>query len=253
MRKELLFAFAAFFFMSLHAIAGNFAEEHNQRNVLVITTYEKDVTGDKKKDEISLWGKPFEPGSLFYQEVWAEITTSDGKDFRIDYEGGYEPEIQFPDLNHDGVKDLFQSSATGGSGGLYNYSLYTLADSIKKEIGMPPALSIDAHFEDNYQGVITFNDTNESFTVDLSERKEDYDRLGIYQDGRLNEPTEMMVIPYAMFEPVKIKGEKGLGLRGVQEISGAYHADGIGDVYSYWYYEDGKWNLINIKWKETQG
>jgi hypothetical protein len=253
MRKELLFAFAAFFFMSLHAIAGNFAEEHTQRNVLAITTYEEDVTGDKEEDKITLWGRPFEPGSLFYKEIWAEIETSEEGKFRIDYEAGYEPEIQFFDLNHDGVKDLLESSATGGSGGLYNYSLYTLADNIKDEIGMPPALSINAYFENDYKGVITFNDTNESFTVDLGSRKEDYDRLGIYQDGKLNEPTEMMVIPYAMFEPVEIKGKEGLGLRGVQEISGAYHADGVGNVYSYWYYANEAWELVDIEWEEIQG
>ncbi|MGM0844828.1 MAG: hypothetical protein ACQEUT_07610 [Bacillota bacterium] len=250
MRKELLFAFAAFFFMSLHAIAGNFAEEQSQPNVLIITSYEEDVTGDKAEDKIVLWGKPYEPGALYYKETWAEIQTADGKNFRIDYVGGYEPSIQFPDLNHDGVKDLLQSSATGGSGGLNNYSLYTLANDKKKDIGMPPALSIDAHFEKNYRGVITFFDTNESFTVDLSDRKEDYERLGIYHEGKLNEPTEMMVIPYAMFEPVKIKGKDGLGLRGVQRVSGAYQADAIGNVYSYWFYENDQWNLINIKWEE---
>ncbi|RIW38368.1 hypothetical protein D3H55_02180 [Bacillus salacetis] len=249
MRKELLFAFAAFFFMSLHAIAGNFAEEHDRPNIMAIVTYEEDVTGDNKKDKITLWGKPFEPGALFYKEIWAEIT-SEKKEFRIDYEGGYEPQIEFADLNHDGVKDLLESSATGGSGGLYNYSLYTLADYEKKDIGMPPALSMDAHFENDYKGLITFNDTNESFTVDLSGRKEDYDRLGIYQDGKLNEPMEMMVIPYAMFEPVNIRGEKGKGLKGVQRISGAYQADAVGNVYSYWYYENGQWDLKDIQWEE---
>jgi hypothetical protein len=250
MRKELLFAFAAFFFMSLHAIAGNFAEEHDRPNVMAIVTYEEDVTGDKNKDTITLWGKPFEPGALFYKEIWAEIKTSEEKEFRIDYEGGYEPEIEFVDLDHDGVRDLLESSATGGSGGLYNYSLYTLAGSQKKEIAMPPDLSIEAYFENGYKGIITFNDTNESFTVNLSNRKEDYERLGIFQDGKLNEPTEMMVIPYAMFEPVKIKGEEGRGLRGVQRVSGAYQADAVGDVYSYWYYENGKWNLTDIQWEE---
>lgn len=250
MRKELLFAFAAFFFMSLHAIAGNFAEEQDQKNSMVLTIYDKDVTGDQKKDQITLWAEPFEPGALYYKKVWAEIKTAEGKDFRIDYEGGYEPQIQFPDLNHDGVKDLLQSSATGGSGGLYNYSLYTLADNSKKDIGMPPALSIEAHFDNDYKGVITFNDTNESFTVDLSDRKNDYERLGIFQDGKLNEPMEMMVIPYAMFKPVKIKGKEGLGLMGVQRISGAYQADAIGNVFSYWYYENEKWNLTDMKWEK---
>ncbi|MCP3740971.1 hypothetical protein [Rossellomorea sp. BNER] len=251
MRKELLFAFAAFFILSLHALAGNFVQgEDTNNNALVIDTYEKDVTGNGKPDKIVLWGKPF-PDALYYKEVWAEITTDSKKSIRINYEGGYEPKIEFVDLNHDGVKDLLQSSATGGSGGLYNFNLHTLANNTLTDIGLPEPLTIQAHFEDNYKASITFEDTNQSYTVDLSDRKEDYNRLGLYHNGRLNEPTELMIIPYAFFEPIKIEGKDGLGLKANQQISGAYHADGIGIASSYWYYEDGKWVLQKIVWEET--
>ncbi len=254
MRKELLFAFGAFFIMSLHAIAGNFSAEppENQPvNEMTLKVYKKDVTGDGKKDTITLKAIPFSPDALFLKQIWADITTSEGSDIRIDYEGGYEPKIQFDDLNHDGIKDMLYSSATGGSGGLYNMALHTLANNKLVDIGLPEPLTIQAQFEDQYKASITFVDTNQSYTVDLSNRKEEYERLGIYTDGKLNEPMELMVGPYAFFKPAKIFGMPGKGLKGYQQISGAYHADGIGTVTSYWYYEKNKWNLIKIKWKEN--
>ncbi|MFI8687201.1 hypothetical protein [Rossellomorea sp. NPDC077527] len=254
MRKELLFAFGAFFVMSLHAIAGNFSVEppENQPvNEMTVAVYKKDVTGDGKKDTITLKAIPFSPDALFLKQIWADIKTSKGSDIRIDYEGGYEPKIQFVDLNHDGIKDMLYSSATGGSGGLYSMSLHTLADNKLVDIGLPDPLTITAQFEDQYKASITFVDTNQSYTIDLSDRKEDYERLGIYTEGKLNEPMELMVGPYAFFEPDRIFGKSGKGLKGYQQISGAYHADGIGTATSYWYYEDGKWKLIKIKWRES--
>jgi hypothetical protein len=254
MRKELLFAFGAFFIMSLHAIAGNYSTEPMEKqpvNEMTLKVYKKDVTGDGKKDTITLKAIPFSPDALFLKQIWADIKTSKGSDIRIDYEGGYEPKIQFVDLNHDGIKDMLYSAATGGSGGLYNMALDTLADNKLVNIGLPEPLTIQAQFEDQYKASITFVDTNQSYTVDLSDRKEEYERLGIYTDGNLNEPMELMVGPYAFFEPVKILGKRGKGLKGYQQISGAYHADGIGTATSYWYYEKGEWKLIKIKWKEN--
>jgi hypothetical protein len=253
-RKELLFAFSAFFILSLQAIAGNFSEEnHDEKheiNQLTIKSYSRDVTGDGKKDKIELKAIPYSPDALFLKEVWAEITTSNGSEMRIDYEGGYDPQIKYVDLNHDGVKDMLFSSATGGSGGLYSMALHTLADNKLLDLGLPEGITIQAQFQDNYKSTITFNDTSQSYTVDLSDRKEDYERLGLYTDGKLNEPMELIVSPTAFYEPAKIKGKTDKGLKGFQQISGAYKADKIGTATSYWYYENDKWNLIEIKWQE---
>lgn len=249
MKKELLFAFGAFFLMSLHAIAGNSLTDPPQTETMTIKTYKKDVTGDDKRDIIKLNAIPFEPDALFLKQIWATITTSEGSKLRIDYEGGYEPEITFADLNHDGVKDLLYRAATGGSGGLYDNALHTAKGGKVQELDLPSGITIDAHFENQYKGVISFPDTQQSYTVDLSDRKDDYERLGIFTKGILNEPTELMVAPIAFFEPTKIRGKKGKGLKGYQQISGAYRADGVGTATSYWYYEDGKWTLMKIVWK----
>ena len=89
MKKELLFAFGAFFLMSLHAIAGNSLTEPPQTETMTIKTYKKDVTGDGKRDTIKLNAIPYEPDALFLKQIWATISTSEGSKLRIDYEGGY--------------------------------------------------------------------------------------------------------------------------------------------------------------------
>ena len=57
-----------------------------------------------------------------------------------------------------------------------------------------------------------------------------------------------MVDPYSTLKPIIIKEkEDPYGLKAIQQVSGAYHADGIAFVESTWYYENGKWNLIHTK------
>ncbi|RLQ96148.1 hypothetical protein D9X91_07610 [Falsibacillus albus] len=248
MKKELLFAFSAFFLMSLHAIAGAFTGQQEKPVPKIIETYEEDVTGSGEKTTIILKGIPFDNESSYLKTIWADVQLSKNSTTRIDYDPGYDPKIEFIDLNHDGVKDLLESSATGGSGGFHSYRLITLKDGKEKVIPMPPSLQIQGQFEDRYQASIYIPETNQRYKVDLSERKEDYDRLGIYKNGTLNEPYELMISPTSYFKPVKIKGKPGYGLVGYQQVSGAYHADGIGIAESYWYYENGKWQLLHVKW-----
>ncbi|WP_307256038.1 hypothetical protein [Oikeobacillus pervagus] len=250
MKKRMIILFLAglIIFSVNQKIAVNAHE--NKNNVETIATYEEDVTGDGQKEIIELKGKRFEPDSHFYKHVWAEIDGIPPKKVIIEYEGGFEPEIQFVDLNHDGVKDLFYSSATGGSGGFYNYALHTLKDQKLKDIGLPDSLAIESSFEPNFKGKIQIPGMASPIIVDLQDRKQDYLRLGIYlPNGKLNEPTELMVLPIALMKPVKMN--EGNGLEAYQQVSGAYHADGIGTVISKWSYEQGKWQLKETKWEES--
>jgi hypothetical protein len=247
MKKELLLTFAAFFFMSLTALTGVYAGESDKKTVTV-SEDKVDVTGDGKKDLIYVKGIPYEAGVQFLKEIYLKIKASNGKTYKIVLEGGYDPETAYRDLNHDGVKDMLVSIPTGGSGGLSNFNLYTLKDFKSVDLTAPEPLTINGQFEDDYRASILVTETGQSYSFDLSNRKEDYDRIGLYQDGKLNEPTELMVLPYGLLKPVKIKGNL-YGLTGSQRISGAYNADGLAFVESDWFYENGKWNLINTRIK----
>jgi len=243
----------AFLFMSVSTVAIADAGDKAKISKVTIHQYDEDVTGDGKKDLIVLEGIPFETGSLYMKKIWAQITVSEGKKFRIPYEPGYEPEMQFADLNHDGVKDMLGSSNSGGSGGIIQYRLDTLKGGILKNLPMPTGLKLTGKFENALSASLKIENTNETYLIDLRKRKKDYIRLGIYQkDGTLNEPLELMIDPVAVFKQVKIKGKKGYGLTGYQQVSGAYHADKLGNVISTWYLKNGKWELVKAKWQVSQ-
>jgi hypothetical protein len=243
MKKELLFAFASFFFMSLSVITGAYAVGESNKSI-TISQEKVDVTGDRKKDKVSIIGIPFEEGANFLKEIFFKIDASNGKTYKVELEGGYDPQVKYEDLNHDNVKDLFISIPTGGSGGLSNYYLYTLKDFMLTDLTVPDPLVMTTQFDENYQASLVIDETGQKYTFDLKDRKADYDRLGLYENGKLNEPTELMVLPYGTLKPVIVKDHQ-YGLLGVQRISGAYNADGIAFAESTWFYENGKWTLVN--------
>lgn len=256
MKKEFGLALLALFFMSLNAITGAYADENDRKTVTedklqTIVNEEMDVSGDGKPEMIEIKGVRYEKGSSYLKEIFLEITASNGKVYRAELESGFDPILEFIDLNHDGIKDMFINIPTGSSGGISNFFLYTLKDFQLINIGIPDPLMITSEFQDGYKAVLTIDNTGKSYTFDLKERKEEYDRLGLYQKGKLNEPRELMVDPYSSLKPVIIKDES-FGLRGIQQVSGATHADGIAFVESIWFYEKGKWKLIDTKIMERE-
>lgn len=250
MKKEAFYAFIAIFFMSMSVITAASAVQ-NQEKTMMISKDIRDVTGDGKKDILYVMGTPFEEGSMFLKKVWMKVETFDGQTFTIPLEGGYDPKVKYKDLNHDGVSDIFIAIATGGSGGLSNYYLYTLKDNQLTNLTIPPTLTLNGQFQDQYKAVLKIENTGQSYTFDLRSRAKDYERLGLYQNGKLNEPTELMILPYSTLEPVLVRG-KQYGLKGIQRFSGAYNADTIGFVESTWFYENGEWKLVKTAVKTTE-
>ncbi|WP_338469372.1 hypothetical protein R4Z10_11090 [Niallia sp. XMNu-256] len=257
MRKEFGLAFIALFFLSLNAITGAYAVEdkeyknkfNHEKEIQTLIKEEEDISGDGKLDQIEIKGIPYDDGSAYLREIYLVITGSNGKKVKKELDGGYEPTLKRVDLNHDGIDDLLISIPTGGSGGLSNFFIFSFKDFQLTDLGGgPEPLNITSQFLNNYKAVMTIDNTGETFTFDLKNRKKDYNRLGLYTRGMLNEPRELMVDPYSTLKPIVVK-EKGetLGLKAIQQVSGAYHADGIAFVESTWYYENGKWNLIHTK------
>jgi hypothetical protein len=250
MKKEFSLALMAFFFLSLNAITGAYALEE-KGEMLTLLQEEKDISGDGKNDKITIVGIPYEEGISYLKEIYLKITASNGETYKVELKSGFDPTIKFVDLNHDGVEDLFISIPTGGSGGLSHYFLYTLKDFQLTDIGIPDSLTITSQFQNGYKASMTIENTGESYTFDLKSRKKDYNRLGLYHNGKLNEPTELMVDPYSLLKPIILKN-RSYGLKGIQQISGAYHADGIAFVESKWYYGNGKWNIFGTKVMESE-
>lgn len=228
------------------------SKDSNLKPVL-IESFEKDITGDGTNEVIELKGILFSKGSNYYRDIWVDITSKFSEKWRITYEGGYEPKLQFVDLNHDHVNDLFYQSATGGSGGLYNYHLHTLKGSKIQTIPLPKQNYVKGKFENNFKITIHISPASEPIEIDVKNRANEYIRLGIYNEqGKLLKPTPVMVDPIAFFEPVLISKNAGYGLKSYQQISGAYHADQLGTVETLWYYDKDKWIILNSNWVSTK-
>lgn len=223
-----------------------------ESEAVLIEEYTEDVTGDGKTDSIKLYGIPFSSDSEYYKEVYTIITANEKK-WRIEYQGGYDPALQFADLNHDGVNDIFYQSATGGSGGLYNSQLDTLIGGNIVSIPLPTQDDVKGYFADGFNAVIEIFPNKKPIVMNVEQRKEDYIRLGIYNEkGILLKQTDLMIDPIAFFEPVLISDSKGDGLKSYKQISGAYHADQLGVLETLWYYENGKWLILQTDWKESK-
>lgn len=247
MKRELLIAFSAFFFMSFTAFTGVYAGESKEKTV-TISEDKVDITGDGKKDLIYIKGVPFEEGAQYLKHIYLKIRASDGETYKIDLEAGYDPTTIYKDINHDSVKDMLISVPMGGSGGLSNFYLYTLKDFHVTNLTIPEPLAVSSQFKDDYKASISIEETGQSYSFDLSDRKEDYERLGLYQDAQLNEPTELMVLPFGTLKPIKLKKDR-YGLKGSQRINGAYNADEIANLESTWLFENGKWQVISTEVK----
>ncbi|MEW8972213.1 MAG: hypothetical protein AB2411_16405 [Mesobacillus sp.] len=250
MKRELLITFSAFFFMSLNALTGVYAGESKEKTV-TISEDKVDITGDGKKDLVYVKGVPFEEWAQYLKRIYLKIRASDGEIYKIDLEAGYDPTTIYKDLNHDSVKDILISVPTGGSGGLSNFYLYSLKDFQVTGLTVPEPLAVSSRFEDGYKASISIEETGQSYSFDLSDRIEEYERLGLYQDGELNEPTELMVLPFGTLKPIKLKNDTN-GLKGSQRINGAYNADGVANLESTWLYENGKWQVISAEVKAPE-
>lgn len=243
-----------FGFIILSAITGVEAMENGDEEK--IAKYTVDVTGDGKNEQILLKGIAYPDHPSHFEKVIVEVVGDNEKREHIELDGGFHPELLLIDLNHDGIRDLFVSMETGGSGAIKNHYLYTLKDGKLGEHITPDPLVIHSEFLNQYKARITIENHHKTHKFNLKGKADEYEQMGLYMDGKLNEPMELIIGDYDHLEPIRVKGKK-VGLKGNQVISGAAHADVIGRVESTWLYKDGTWELLGTKvfelYKEKKG
>jgi len=226
------------------------AEENSEeQEAVLIETFNLDITGDGQDETIELKGILFSKDSSYYRNIWIEITNELKNEWTIDLGGGYEPDLQFIDLNHDKVKDILYQSPTGGSGGLYNYELHTFSNGEHEKIDLPEQSYIKGKFKGNFQVEIEISPMSQPIIVDVSDRKDNYVSIELYdKNGKLLSPTSLIIDPIAFYEPLYISESKGYGLKSYQQLSGAYHADRLGTIETMWYLENGNWVVLQTEW-----
>ncbi len=248
MKKEMILISVSFFIMSFCAITVVNADEEN-RKVTTISKREADITGDGKTDTIYLKGIPYHNHDSYFKKIFIEVFASDDRGYKFPLESGSRAKFKFADLNSDGVKDIFSSVQTGGSGGISIHFIDTLKDFVPISIPVPEPLEMDSKFLAGYKAEIIIKRTGKRYIFDLKERKKDYKKLGLYYKGKLNEPTELTVNPFTSLKPVLLDGGK-IGLKGLQRVTGIANADTIASVESTWHYQGIKWKLVRVQVKK---
>ncbi|MFD0697554.1 hypothetical protein ACFQZT_26100 [Paenibacillus sp. GCM10027628] len=204
---------------------------------------EIDVTGDGKLDTVSLVGTKMDSSSPYYAKLFIVVSGQGQNQVVIPLEGGYNPRMMFCDFDGNKLPEIYVSAETGGSGGLSNYYLYSLKDNVPTAIPLPDPLHVTATFKNNYVVKLKLKETGKSYKIDIKDKKEDYDRFGVYKDGKVVKPIIVDVHPFGALQPIVVERDGVCELRGVQRISGIANADTIGYANSIWKWKDGKWVL----------
>jgi hypothetical protein len=241
MKKHLLLVFIVLLFLCITEKIGVHAAVSNGKIVTIFKDTE-DITGDGKKDSITLTGIKMAPEE--YKNVVIKITDSNKAHEKINLPNGYNPSLQFIDVNQDGVMDIFGSVNDSKRGAKSHQIVYTAKNLKTVNLGLPAPLILESHFLNDYKAKINIRKTGDNYIIDLKKRKEYYEKLGVFYNGKLNEPTELMVHDYNSFKPVQIGGH--VGLKGTQKVTGVTDSDTIGFVESTWKFEHSEWILANV-------
>ena len=220
----------------------------------ILDVQEADVTGDGVADKVYLSGRKLIPASPYLSDI--KITVKSGMDNLvlrggIDKLGGYEPKLFLGDFTGDKVADVFVEAASGGSGGWYHHEIMSFAGSEERLIfgnDDNKGTRVTGKFIDGFRAEVASVDSGKAVTIDVSERKADYLRLGIYDEqGTVRKQTSTMTTPFSKLEPVDLNKDGVYELRGHQRLSGAYNADGLADVESVISYDGSGWQTQTVK------
>jgi len=205
-------------------------------NHMIISSARGDVNGDGIPDTVFLTGVKT-TSSPFIERI--TLVVQDGRTGMLNYvplksNAGYNPTLYLYDFTGNGVKDIFISIASGGSGGIMYYYIYSY-------LGNRPKLMFDYEvfnnayeykvvYKDYYKVEVTNVTDKTKYLIDISARDSEYLNEIYDRDGKLKAPIEGFVNPLSGLYPVDFDADGIYELLAYQRISGRYAADSLGYV-----------------------
>lgn len=231
-------------------------------NAYLLDFQKDDVTGDKISDNILLLGKHLDNFSFTYYDN-ISIVIQDGKSKNLtiikpEYGRGYSYSIYLGDFTGDKINDILFSinnDMVGGAGqfsfGIYSFTgdnLINLFDNKKVYDSICPKVD----FMDDFRVKVYSPALNKSFEIDVSDKKDSYNELGLYVDSKLKELTAGSADNYCELSPEDIDNDGVFELRGTQYVSGFGHSDGIGMVSSIlkWSRDKQEWEIKDLSFEK---
>nr|WP_242941901.1 VCBS repeat-containing protein [Desulfonispora thiosulfatigenes] len=223
----------------------------NMMNPSIVAFARGDVNGDRIPDNVYLTGVKT-PSSPFIQNIILLI--QDGRTGRfvsvpLADNTGYNPTLFLGDFTGNGVDDILISIATGGSGGIMNYYIYSFMNNIAKLLFdfnvYNEQYKYDVNYKNNYKVEVISKNNNEKYIIDISNKGADYLNEIYNEDGKLKNPITGFVNPLSGLYPVDFDSNKAYELLAYQKIAGRYNADSLGYVLNTLSWQDNRFVLVN--------
>lgn len=248
-----MFVTVVYFIMSMISITSILAKENVPKEKQMISKYEVDVTGDGTKDNVIVKGKLMEKTAQFYEELVVEIYTEDEEDandvYTIELESGYRPTITFNDITGDKIADMYISVPITDSGDITQQHLYTMAASKLTDLAIPQPLTVNSQLNNDLTASISVADNKKTYKLDLSHRKQIYEQAGLYHNGKLNAPTELIIDPHGSHQIIPIDHEQ-YGLLSIYNVSDVTEDGIVAQLVTTWEWTKGEWVLSNCSMKD---
>ncbi len=202
-----------------------------------------DVNGDNIRDYVYLTGTRT-PNSGYIQNI--TLVIRDGRTgikqrARLKSDSGYSPTVTLQDFTGDKIKDIMIGIASGGSGGIMFYYVFSDVNNRLTQLfdyeEYNQRYSYKVEFADYYKVNVTNVEKNVVFVIDITYKGKEYLDEIYTPDGILKQPVEGWVDPLGGLYPIDFDGNGVYELLGYQSIAGRYHADSLGYMQSVL-----KWN-----------
>lgn len=201
----------------------------------VVSEQRGDVNGDGIPDDVFLTGDQ-SSDSPFIENI--QLHVRDGKtkmEYTIPLKDnvGYGPTVFLGDFTGDHVNDIYISIASGGSGGFTYNEVFTFLNNTPNKIYDNEWFyntygDAAATYENNYKVRVVNRDLKKQYIIDISDRGEEYLNELYDANGKLKKPTEGQVYGVNGAYPIDLQNDGMYELMIFQEVSGLYHADGLG-------------------------
>lgn len=229
-----------------------FAETGFESEPSLINSYEEDITGDGFREYLKLHGNLLSNQSVYYPEVWLDITNPFSQHWKISLQAGYHPDIQFIDLDHDNVFDIFYIVGKDAEKRKYHYQLYTLKNGTIEQIQLPKHKFVQTKLMNEFKIEIKTN-PHEKSIIHSIEDKNKYIEDEIYdKNGKLLlVEKKLQHKPIHFMEPVLISETNGYGLKTYEQIIGVFD-EPIGEIQTLWYFNNDEWIALKTDWVTEQ-
>ena len=225
-------------------------------NTFVYDSKKVDLNGDGSVYDVVLYGVKNFNDSPFVGNICVAIKDSKTETFSVtsigELNAGYQPELFIGRFTNAKNNAILVSLATGGSGGVTQYSLLTNQDN-KPNLLIPQkelndGLSLETRCLPGFKLKLTNKKTGYITTIDLHQGSMDYVGLGFYnKNGELLKDPMVLIDGFGVLKPEDVNGDGIYELHGIQSISVGFHANRVANAESVWTVSNGQLKLLSEK------